>query len=278
MERELIILLVEDDEKACEELRSYIEQTSDIRLQGITNNSTEALELVRSGLPDAVILDLELHYGGGNGLFFLDGLKKMNLSHRPYILVTTNNSSVITLEQARSMGADFIMAKYESQYSAQYVVEFLRMMSDVILEAKAQTQNSASVVSEEERTRSLTQRIHRELDFVGISPKAIGYQYLTDAILLAFHDPQPNLCRKLSEKYHKTDVSIERAMQNAINRAWRTSDPDDLLEHYTARIRSDKGVPTLMEFVSHYVNVLRLEYCWIIHIKICFILTKNQII
>ena len=67
MERELIILLVEDDEKACEELRSYIEQTSDIRLQGITNNSTEALELVRSGLPDAVILDLELHYGGGNG-------------------------------------------------------------------------------------------------------------------------------------------------------------------------------------------------------------------
>ena len=49
-------------------------------------------------------------------------------------------------------------------------------------------------------------------------------------------------------------------MQNAINRAWRTSDPDDLLEHYTARIRSDKGVPTLMEFVSHYVNVLRLEY------------------
>ena len=63
MERELIILLVEDDEKACEELRSYIEQTSDIRLQGITNNSTEALELVRSGLPDAVILDLELHYG-----------------------------------------------------------------------------------------------------------------------------------------------------------------------------------------------------------------------
>ena len=260
MERELIILLVEDDEKACEELRSYIEQTSDIRLQGITNNSTEALELVRSGLPDAVILDLELHYGGGNGLFFLDGLKKMNLSHRPYILVTTNNSSVITLEQARSMGADFIMAKYESQYSAQYVVEFLRMMSDVILEAKAQTQNSAPVVSEEERTRSLTQRIHRELDFVGISPKAIGYQYLTDAILLTFHDPQPNLCRRLSEKYHKTDVSIERAMQNAINRAWRTSDPDDLLEHYTARIRSDKGVPTLMEFVSHYVNVLRLEY------------------
>ena len=254
------VLMLEDDEAVCEAYRREIEKKQEMELVYATGCEGAALNYLRTNPVDVVILDLELHYGGGNGLFFLDGLKKMNLSHRPYILVTTNNSSVITLEQARSMGADFIMAKYESQYSAQYVVEFLRMMSDVILEAKAQTQNSAPVVSEEERTRSLTQRIHRELDFVGISPKAIGYQYLTDAILLTFHDPQPNLCRKLSEKYHKTDVSIERAMQNAINRAWRTSDPDDLLEHYTARIRSDKGVPTLMEFVSHYVNVLRLEY------------------
>jgi hypothetical protein len=105
----------------------------------------------------------------------------------------------------------------------------------------------------------MIQRIQRELDLIGISPKAIGYQYLTDAILLTYHDPAPNLCRRLSEKYHKTDVSIERAIQNAINRAWRISDPDDLLAHYTARIRSDKGVPTMMEFVHYYVNVLRLE-------------------
>lgn len=260
MEHNLMILIIEDDEIACEELRRYIDQTPDIQLQNVTNNSEEALTMVRAGLPDAVILDLELHYGGGNGFLFLDGLKKLHLTYHPYILVTTNNSSVITLEQARAMGADFIMAKYESQYSAQYVVEFLRMMSKAIMtNSSSLSSSSSSERSEEEQTRILTQRIHRELDFVGISPKAIGYQYLTDAILLTMKHPQPNLCRKLSEKYHKSDVSIERAMQNAINRAWRTSDPDDLLEHYTARVRSDKGVPTLMEFISHYVNMLETE-------------------
>lgn len=257
MEQNLMILIVEDDEKACEELSRYINQAPDIELQNVTNNSEEALTMVRAGLPDAVILDLELHYGGGNGFLFLDGLKRMQLAHPPYILVTTNNSSVITLEQARTMGADFIMAKYETQYSARYVVEFLRMMRKAIKSyTPSSSSSSAPDSSMEDQTRLLVQRIHRELDYVGISPKAIGYQYLTDAILLTMRCPQPNLCRKLSEKYHKSDVSIERAMQNAINRAWRTSDPDDLLEHYTARVRSDKGVPTLMEFVSHYSNVL----------------------
>lgn len=259
MERELTILLVEDDKKACDEIQAYVDTTEDTRLVNITGSSSEALRMVQSGLPDVVILDLELHLGGGNGFFFLNGLKQLNLPFRPYILVTTNNSSVITLEQARHMGADFIMAKYESEYSAQYVIEFLRMMKTTIFTAASASTSSPNLESEDQRNRRLIQRIQRELDLIGVSPKAIGYQYLTDAILLTYHTPGPHLCRKLSEKYHKTDVSIERAIQNAINRAWRISDPDDLLVHYTARIRSDKGVPTMMEFVYYYVNKLKLE-------------------
>jgi DNA-binding NarL/FixJ family response regulator len=259
MERKLTILLVEDDQKACNEIKSYVDSTEDVRLTGITDDSREALKMVQSGLPDAVILDLELHLGGGNGLLFLDGLKNLVLPFRPYILVTTNNSSVITLEQARHMGADFILAKYESEYSAQYVIEFLRMMKATIFAAASSSTGNADIESEDQRNHRLIQRIQRELDLIGISPKAIGYQYLTDAILETYHDPAPNLCRRLSEKYHKSDVSIERAIQNAINRAWRISDPEDLLTHYTARIRSDKGVPTMMEFVHYYVKMLKLE-------------------
>ena len=62
----------------------------------------------------------------------------------------------------------------------------------------------------------------------------------------------------LSEKYNKSKESIERAMQNAINRAWQTNNPKELSKYYTARIRSDRGVPTLMEFVHYYANKLVL--------------------
>lgn len=258
MDRKLTVLIIEDDEDACEQLRCCIEESQNLKFQNCTNQSQEGLEMVKSGLPDVVILDLELHMGGGNGLIFLAELRKTEFSHKPYILVTTNNSSNITYAQARSLGADFIMSKHEKQYSPKGVVEFLEIMREMILSTEKMSETPV-VVSEDTRRQKYIQRIQRELDFVGISPKAVGYQYLTDAILLTYQDPQPNLCRKLSEKYHKTDTSIERAMQNAINRAWRITDPDDLLKHYKARVRSDKGVPTLMEFVCYYAKVLSQE-------------------
>ena len=102
-------------------------------------------------------------------------------------------------------------------------------------------------------------KIQRELNSVGISTKVLGYQYLTDAILSAIDNPENNLVSFLSKKYSKSDTSIERAMQNAISRAWRTSDVNYQLTKYTTKISSEKGVPTLMEFVSYYVNKLRVE-------------------
>lgn len=259
MNHNLTILVLDDDQKACEELQAAIDVIEDFSLLNITSDTATALRMAQIGLPDVIILDLELHLGGGNGLFFLEDLQKLQLPIHPYLLVTTNNSSPITLEQARAFGADFIMAKSNSEYSAQYVVDFLCMMKPTIIAATHPTAKTSYTESPQEHDRHITERIQRELDLIGISPKAIGYQYLVDAILITYHAPEPNLCRKLAEKYHKTAVSIERAIQNAINRAWRTSDSDDLLTYYTAHIRPDKGVPTLMEFVHYYARKLRQE-------------------
>ena len=70
MKQEITILLVEDDVQACEELKTCIASTEGMRLIGITNNAESAQEVVLSQLPDMILLDLELHEGGGNGLQF----------------------------------------------------------------------------------------------------------------------------------------------------------------------------------------------------------------
>ena len=46
-------------------------------------------------------------------------------------------------------------------------------------------------------------------------------------------------------------------MQNAINKAWRTTDIEDLSINYTARISSEKGVPTMTEFIYYYADKLK---------------------
>ena len=257
MDTVISILIVEDDKQTCDELTRCIAQYDDMKVVATCNNSKTALEKTRYYLPNVVILDLELHYGGGNGLMFLDNLLDTPLSLTPFILVTTNTMSAVTLEQARAMGADFTLTKYEDGYSAQYVVDNIRMLRNAILRKnKMQHSMQLSPASEEHLIMS---RIQRELDLIGIKTKAKGYNYLTEAIKLVIDDRECRVSHILSEKYKKSSTSIERAMQNAIKQAWTTNDVDALYNNYTAKIRDDKGYPTMMEFIYYYANKIKMD-------------------
>lgn len=257
----LSVLLIEDDAKACQEFADCVEETDDFRLVGVTNNAYRAIEHVKDFLPDVIVLDLELHDGNGNGLEFLNNLGAVGLNYHPYILVTTNNTSSITYDFARQSGADFIMSKHQADYSAASVLSFLRTLKTTIQnQRKSRSTLLSTTESPAQKSKRIQLRIHSELDIIGISPKAVGYNYLADAIELIMDSPTTNLCVILAERYHKSDASIERAMQNAINRAWRTADPEILLKNYTAVINSDRGAPTLNEFIYYYAKKIKDEY------------------
>ena len=258
MNRELNILLIEDDTTVCERFAMYADVIKEVSIIAVTNNSYRALELIEEFLPDAVILDLELNQGKGNGLLFLQNLNELSIPFKPFILVTTNISSKMTYDYARQLGADFIMSKHQEDYSEKTAIDFLKMMKDII-QNNIRTHHPDYELSESviQREKRLTRLINNELDFIGVRPKAIGYKYLTDAILLVINGHKSNLCTIIGEKYSKTNTSVERAMQNAINNAWRSNDIDELLKHYTARIHSEKGVPTLTEFVYYYANKIK---------------------
>lgn len=254
MPKRLTIYILEDEKQECEALKQEILRHEDsLELFGISGDSAVAIENIRVLIPDIVILDLELHKGGGNGIVFLSELDELSLSFRPYILVTTNNTSEVTLEHVRELGADFILTKYENNYSAKYVINFILAMRKA-LQSKLAEIGEENIVSPDQEKRLLYQRIRHELDLIGVSPKLKGYDYLVDAIYYYIVRPQARISQLLADKYHKTDTSIERAMQNAINHTWRFADPNDLLTNYTSHIRADKGVPTLVEFLAYYAR------------------------
>ena len=259
MNDKLVVLLIEDDPSECEAIQKYVESIHDVVLAGVSNNSEKALVLTKAYLPDAVILDLELHQGGGNGLLYLSALNKAGLAKHPFILVTTNNTSEVTLAYARQLGADFIMTKYNSQYSAQSAIDFLRSMRSVIASHTGCSNITMPDMTPAQEEKFLERRIQRELDLLGVSPKVKGYRYLIDAIQFSTDDSTENISLALAEKYNKTPASIERAMQNAISHTWATADPMDLEIHYRARIRPEKGMPTLMEFISYYAREMQNE-------------------
>ena len=84
------ILILEDDQKTINELEKYIEKRDDVCLVAKTNSSYDALKLVKKYRPEAIIVDLELHFGVGSGFEFLKSLRNTTLNFSPLIVVNTN--------------------------------------------------------------------------------------------------------------------------------------------------------------------------------------------
>ena len=255
---EISIIIVEDNTETCKSFVEYADEMDDISIVSITNNSNKALEDIRTYIPNAIILDLELHSGSGNGIELLNRLRTMDLDVYPYIVVTTNNSSRTTYECVRELGADFIMCKHQNDYSEKSVLEFLRIMKSVIKNKSNQKINPLQTTEDPIlQNKRIQKRITTELNNIGISPNLKGYTYLFDAIFILIQKPAQNLTTIISQKHKKTESSVERAMQNAINKAWKETDIDDLLKYYTAKINSNKGTPTITEFVYYYANKIK---------------------
>lgn len=260
MERELSVLLIEDDAQVCKRFAAYAEEMDDISIIAVTNNSYRALDLVKNNIPDAIILDLELSEGEGNGLKFLQDMNNIELPFKPYVLVATNVSSITTNDYARKYGADFIMSKHQANYSEKSALEFLEMMKDIIQDGiKSNYKDYDLFEPKEKGDKRLKRLVYKELDLVGISPKAVGYKYLAEGIIHTMKGEERNMCVVIGEMFGKSNSSVERAMQNAINKAWRTVDTEELFNNYKAHIDPRRGAPTLTEFVCYYANKLKGE-------------------
>ncbi len=259
MERKLNILLVEDDPDDCNAMSSAIDNAfEDFNLLSITNSAVTALKIFNEENPDVIILDLELSLGQGTGFDVLEGIQHANPDFPPYIIITTNNISSITHSMVRQFGGDFIFTKTQVGYSANAVINFLKSAKHSILNRRP-TEPSPYVGWELSslKQQNLKRCINNHLLKIGVSPKNKGFGYLLDAIYLIVNECNTPFIPILAENYNKTPASVERAMQNAINRTWATENIDDLLENYTAKISSAKGVPTINEFVYYYAHKIK---------------------
>lgn len=256
----LTVLLVEDDSLACRAYRNYADGLADVTLVGITDEAGKALELIKDHLPQAIILDLELQKGAGSGLDVLRGMQDMDLGVKPFALIVTNNISPVIQRQARKYDNIYIISKYQRDYSEAHCLDFLRELAEEIqTQYHSDTKEHTDLTHTENRDR-IIRRIHAELNNVYISPRMLGYKYLTDGIYMTMQEPRQNLCDDIAARYGKTPISVIRAMQNAIKRAWKIADLDELAAHYTAKIHPEKGMPTVLEFVFYYADKLKGEY------------------
>jgi len=251
--RPMNVLLIEDDEKVCKEFEKLIEGKNDMKIVAKTNSSKEAIKLVQLHKPDGIILDLELHYGTGSGFEFLKELKNIKMQNKPAIVVNTNIISDVVYDNLHKDLVDIIFYKKQKNYSPQMVID-----SMLLLRKNHQVAEIIQQENLEDNSKKIKELINTELNFIGINYKLKGRDYIFDAIYYILVEEQNgnegSVFQHLANKYKLLTSSISRAIQTAINEAWRTSPIEDLKEHYTAKINYHTGVPTPTEFIYYYVE------------------------
>lgn len=234
------ILLIEDSLKDCNEFKTCISKRTDVTLIATTNSDIEGLNLIKTLLPDVVILDIELHNGSGHTTSFplIEQLNKLKLPHKPKIIINTVVSSNTVYDFLHENGVDLIFYKKHENYSVQNVIDTIVLLNkysedtsytgNIILDNSVETENKISNM------------IDNELNQIGIGLHLQGRKYLHDAIYLLIAEPekaeQMTIVQYLVLKYKRSNSTITRAMQNAILHAWRISSIEDLENYYPYRI------------------------------------------
>lgn len=258
MDEILNILIIEDDIRLCMELESKIANSQNYNLQGICNNTSDALNSIHLHPPHIIILDLELHNGSGSGIEILQELNNSSLIFMPFIIICTHNCSSYIHKLARDLGADYIFPKYQRDFSAEAVLDLLSILNDAII-SKCNFTKGLFNGSSHEKKAFLQSLIASKLDCIGISRKHTGYNFLLMAIYISITQPKANYCQILAKEFNQKENSILQAMNRAIISTWKHQDIDILSTYYTATFNLHKGNPTPQEFVSYYRDVIRKE-------------------
>jgi len=257
----MTLLLIEDDVAECVKYKDCAKNRDDVRFVGMTSSGLDGINYVKMYAPEGVILDLELHHGKGSGIQFLQDLKTEKLEFRPLIIVATNSASHIVYNYVHEQGADLVYFKQQPDFSAEMVLNSMaalrRALHATIDEGyKNGGDGTESPAELQERIKS---RISLEMDAIGIGPQLRGSVYLFDAIfeLLVNGEQLESVLNVVGAKHGHAYSSVTRAMQTAINRAWKVTAIEDLQEHYKAKINYQTGVPTPTEFVYYYCNKIK---------------------
>lgn len=258
------VLIVEDDLNYSAPMQLAISRSEDFSVLAVTDKADEAYKLVRTGLPDVAIVDLEISAGSGLELLAKIRETEKELAIRPYLLVVTNygDKSKAT-EKVRDELGDFIIKKTSETYSPAEVLNHLRLMSNLFhRNRQPSAQQTYSEIETEELIRN---RIHSELERYYMPLGNPARDYLAEALCTYIKHPNPNHLKVgkvyalIGAQHKKEPQAVDKAIRRFLNAAFDKTDTEDIKQAYTPYIDIGRGVPTNRDFILHTADKIRRE-------------------
>ena len=256
-------------------------------------NGSEALAVISSARPDAVIIDVRI-----GGISASEIIRTASKSDRPPIFIVTSQSNdTAMLADASQAGARLCMLKPisypnlcerlrrllpspqpaipepipEPEQIDSEKLDYEQLDPEPIPEPPA----TQAVITPEapvpycvEAMQPVTEleiQVTKLLHKIGVPAHIKGYQYLRSAILMTVGNGEViNSVTKIlyptvARQYKTTSSRVERAIRHAIEVAWDRGDVDTLNSYFGYTIQTSRGKPTNSEFIAMIADNIRLE-------------------
>jgi len=245
------VMVVEDEKEVRDEYRKLIEESNTLHLIAETDSSEEALQILETTRIDAILLDLELPKG--SGVLFLEKLQRMAMP-KPFVAVVTNVVSKVVYSTIRDMGADYICAKGDADFSLAVPLSIIEISAPY-----QQAKENEAIISKSLNKRTKYDIYHRKIEYehakMGFSAKLQGTTFSIESLLyMAMAETQEISIMKdvythVAEKYGTTPTNVERSIRMAIEKVWMEQEIGKLRELYPYEWNADTGRPTNAEFL-----------------------------
>lgn len=225
MGKAISVVLVDDNRDFCEILKDYISKHKGIDLIGAVTNGNDAVEFILEKKPDVVLLDIIMP--GLDGLGVIEKVKGQGAGiNSKFIIMSAIGKQSVT-RAALDLGADFYIIKpFGLDTLISRIVQIGSNQEDAPEERLLTTEPNRQIDSVDQ----LTSKILKD---IGIFPNVKGYYYLKDAISAVMVDRNSLelvtkiLYPNIATKYKTTAARVERAIRNAIEKAWNSRSEDD---------------------------------------------------
>jgi len=257
------VLIVEDDPAYAEPLRACLHHAEAFDILDVTDSAAKAYRIVKFGLPDVVVVDLELAEGDGLDLVCRLRDPKENLAIVPYILVVTEFQAKPMLKKLKSGLADFIIKKENKGYTPEMILNHLTVMQDHFF--RNQKPEKPPIDSSLEKEMFIRKRIDRELEQYYIKQGGKGREYLAEIIYMAFSLPKhetlqiTRLYTEVGKLFGKDPHNVSMAINRVLHAAFSKTAREDLERLYSPYVDIGRGAPQAKEFVAHTANKIRKE-------------------
>jgi two-component system, response regulator, stage 0 sporulation protein A len=254
MSEKVKILLVDDNRQLIVSLKDFFSKQGDIEVAGVAENGLIAIEVLKKGGVDLVVLDIIMPQMDGLGV--LDWLMSQGDSQTPDVVVITAMGHEEIIRRTSEMGARYFMMKPIAPEQLQkriLEIRGLRVLKKTVINA---TQLKGISMNEEITNIFLT---------VGIPAHIKGYHFLREAVKMVVENNElincitKQLYPGIAIRFSTTPSKVERAIRHAIEVAWTRGRIENINSIFGFNIYNKNDKPTNGEFIALLADKILIE-------------------